>query len=177
MSETADQSVEIPDESSGIIESNVSGNSAIAEASSVSDNQDESLLADEGATEKTVRLIVEEFGENLAKVSLVAPADILEKEMKESYSGFISEELMERWIEDPSIAFGKLTSSPWPDRIEILTVDKIDKNTYSVSGEVIEMTSVEVENGGYSGKYPVELKVELSGSNWVIMDAVKGEYE
>ena len=87
--------------------------------------------------------LVKDFGSNLKLVSLLAPKDTLEKEMKENYSEFVSEKLIEKWLSDPENAPGRLTSSPWPDRIEVEDIEKVSENEYKVEGKVIEVTSNE----------------------------------
>lgn len=121
--------------------------------------------------------VVENFGRKLQMVSLQAPQDILEQSMRENYSEFVSGELINKWLTDPLNAPGRLTSSPWPDRIEILNTDKISDNEYQVEGNIIEITSVENESGEIAAKRPITLKVKKIDESWLINDVVMGEYE
>lgn len=129
--------------------------------------------ADEGA----VRSIVENFGKKLQMVSLQAPKYLLEKSMKENYGEFVSQELIAKWISDPLNAAGRLTSSPWPDRIEILDIKKVSKDTYEVNGEIIEITSTEKASDGIAAKRPITLVVKKTDNQWIINDATLGAYE
>lgn len=133
-------------------------------------------LTDE-ADEKAVVNTVEGFGKKLQEVSLLAPKDMVEKSMKENYDGFVSQELIAKWIKDPLNAPGRLTSSPWPDRIEIVTIEKLSENAYEVNGEILEITSTEIESGGIAAKRPITLVVKKTDNRWLINDVTIGDYE
>ncbi len=120
-----------------------------------------------------VRSLVEDFGGKLQSVSLLAPEDILKESMEENYGQLVSQDLIEKWLEDPENAPGRLVSSPWPDRIEILAIDKLAEGKYGVEGEIVEITSNEDEEG--IGR-PITLTVENIDGNWLISDVILGEY-
>ncbi|QUG42916.1 hypothetical protein KD050_06625 [Psychrobacillus sp. INOP01] len=118
--------------------------------------------------EKVVRELVETFGSRLQNVSLLGQGEDLEKSMKQSYGELVTPELIEKWLDDPLNAPGRLTSSPWPDRIEITKIQEKSKIVYAVTGEIIEITSGdEVTN-----KIPIELLVEKISEEWLISDVV-----
>lgn len=127
--------------------------------------------------EKTIEKLVEDFGKKLQMVSLLAPKDVLEKSMKENYGEHVSDALLEEWIKNPMNAPGRLTSSPWPDRIEISGIKKMTEYTYRVEGEVIEVTSVEKEKGGAAAKRPITLALKKADNRWLIDDVSLGAYE
>ncbi|MHB1395014.1 MAG: hypothetical protein ACYCYE_18550 [Clostridia bacterium] len=127
--------------------------------------------------EKAAASLVEGFGSKLQAVSLLAPKDILEKSMRENYGEFVSQALLAEWISNPINAPGRLTSSPWPDRIEVLTIEKLSEYVYEVKGEIIEITSTEKENGGIAAKRPITLIVKKINNNWLIDDVTLGAYE
>lgn len=129
------------------------------------------------ANEQAVRDTVLGFGEKLQTVSLLAPKDILEKSMIENYGEFVSLELTAKWISDPQNAPGKLTSSPWPDRIEILEIKKASKASYNVKGEIIEITSTEQTSGGIAAKRPINIVVKKVDNKWLIDDVNLSDYE
>jgi len=118
-----------------------------------------------------VASLVEAFGGKLQAVSLQAPKDVVKKSIQENYGDLVSPALLAQWVSNPSNAPGRVTSSPWPDRIEILNIKKLSEQTYEVKGEIIEITSVEKVNGGFAAKRPVTLEVKKSGERWLI-DAV-----
>ena len=126
---------------------------------------------------EVVSSIAKDFGSKLQTVSLLAPKDIVAKSMQESYGNLVSQALIEKWISDPLKAPGRLTSSPWPDRINILDIAKSSKDMYEVKGEIIEITSVEKANGGVAAKRPITLVVKKNESHWLIDDVTLGTYK
>ncbi len=125
--------------------------------------------------EATVRAVVEDFGHRLKNVSLLAPPEIVGASLREQYGGLVSPEFLERWQGDPSSAPGRLVSSPWPDRIEILAVTRTAEDAFEVQGEIIEKTSVDVE-GGFTAKRAITLVVTRTAVGWRITDVTLGEY-
>ncbi len=121
---------------------------------------------------EAVKNLVEEFGRKLQLVSLLAPEDVLKGSMEESYAEFVSPSLLEQWLQDPINAPGRLTSSPWPDRIEIISMEKIAEEAYEVKGEIIEITSA---SDAAAGKKPIVLVVEKTEGKWLISQAQVGE--
>lgn len=122
--------------------------------------------------QKAVSALVIDFGTKLSMVSLQAPADAVKKSIQENYGSYVSPGLMEKWIKYPLQAPGRLTSSPWPDRIEILSTSKMSSGSYEVKGEVIEITSQEKASGGAAAKYPITLQVKKLDEGWLINDVV-----
>lgn len=121
--------------------------------------------------------VVEDFGSRLQKVSLLAPQDIVSKSMQENYGDLVSPELLTEWLKNPSNAPGRVVSSPWPDRIEIQSTVKSSDSEYEVKGKIIEMTSVEVANGGAAARRPITLAVGKVENRWLITAVTLGEYE
>lgn len=126
---------------------------------------------------KAVSSVVEDFGKKLQMVSLLAPADILNKSMQENYAGLVSPELLEKWQNDPRNAPGRMVSSPWPDRIDILAIEKSSEGSYEVKGEIVEITSDEVEHGGFAAKRPISLILKKIENRWLIDNVTMGAYE
>ncbi len=139
-------------------------------------DEDSNQESDESEQSEVISL-VEEFGTRLHNVSMLAPHDILSKEMQENYGDLVSPELLNRWLASPQDVPGRLTSSPWPDRIEIQTATKVSDTKYDVEGVIIEVTSVEKLQGGAAAKRPVHLTVEKTDSHWMITDVTLGNYE
>ena len=90
--------------------------------------------------EDEIRNLVWNFGRKLQSVSLLSPNAA--QEIKEQYSDFVSSALLEQWENDTSMAPGRMTSSPWPDHIEITVATKDGSNRYVVTGFVVEVTSM-----------------------------------
>ncbi|HEY5587161.1 MAG TPA: hypothetical protein VIK78_22090 [Ruminiclostridium sp.] len=126
---------------------------------------------------KAVENLIENFGNKLQTVSLQAPQDDLEKSMKENYSALVTPTLLTKWMGKPLDAPGRLTSSPWPDHIVILTIKKLSEYEYEVKGEIIEITSVEQVSGGVAAKRPITLMVKKIDNKWLIDNVILGIYE
>lgn len=118
--------------------------------------------------ESAVRELVAEFGGKLQRVSLLAPSDAVKESLQKEYGALVSPNLLARWQADPEHAPGRLTSSPWPDRIEVESVEAAPDGSYQVKGYVVEVTSVEKENGGAAARYPVTLTAGKVGDRWLI---------
>ncbi|MGI6678686.1 MAG: hypothetical protein ACOX2Q_06395 [Dehalobacterium sp.] len=121
--------------------------------------------------------LVEEFGQQLHKVSLQASPDSIKKTMEENYGTFASPSLIEKWSKEPQNAPGRQTSSPWPDRIEVQYAEPIGEEIYKVEGIIIEITSDEKEHGGVAARRPITLIVKKAASGWQIDDVTLGRYQ
>ncbi|WP_326909765.1 stalk domain-containing protein [Sedimentibacter sp. MB31-C6] len=140
----------------------------------LTDDVDESKIDEQEKIQ--IENLVKEFGENLKMVSLLAPEDIIKDSLKESYGEFVSTKLLEKWQNDSVNAPGRVSSSPWPECIDILSVEKLSDSEYKVNGNIIEMTSVEMTQGGIAASKPVTLKIQMIDGKWVIDDVVYGNY-
>ncbi|MEN6348718.1 MAG: hypothetical protein ABFD08_04880 [Syntrophomonas sp.] len=144
------------------------GCTGAAKTDQVNDNREQA----EQNAQKAVSALVAEFGTKLSMVSLQAPSDVAAKNIQENYSSYVSPGLIADWTKDPLKAPGRLTSSPWPDRIEVLSMTKVSADSYEVKGEVIEVTSQEKTSGGAAAKYPIALQVKKLDNRWVIDSVV-----
>ncbi len=128
------------------------------------------LAASDKQDKQDVLSLVENFGETLKKVTLTAPEDIAAESIKEYYSEYVTQELLALWQSEPQNAPGRTVSSPWPDRIEITDITSAGDGEYIVSGEIIEVTNTELQNGGAAAKYPVTLRITKQDNRWLISD-------
>lgn len=87
-----------------------------------------------------VTSLVTNFGLLEKHVSLSADAETVRNDIKLKYTAYATDALLKQWIDDPVRAPGRLTSSPWPDHIEIDAVSP-QGTGYIVTGHVIMMTS------------------------------------
>lgn len=156
-------------DNSGVISSSTTSEATTQGSTSTSQES----VNTEANDRSQIKTLIEDFGKVLVNVSLLSPSDLLENDMKKYYSPFLSEELILQWIKDPPEALGRLTSSPWPDHIEVIELKKITADKYEVNGNVIEITSVEAEKGGYFDKYEVNLTVERINTKWLITRVTK----
>ena len=118
--------------------------------------------------EAEVRDLIKDFGKRLQVVSLQAPDAA--QEIQNQYSEFVEPALLERWMNDSMNAPGRIVSSPWPDRIEISTLSKEGPDKYVITGFVIEVTSLEVANGGAAAKIPVRMVVQNDQGHLLIAE-------
>ncbi|HLS88140.1 MAG TPA: hypothetical protein VK008_00730 [Sphingobacteriaceae bacterium] len=133
--------------------------------------------ADLAADEAVVREVVESFGSRLQQVSLLAPEDDVAEAMEEHYGPYVTEELLAFWQADPSSAPGREVSSPWPDRIEIDSVQRLGEDSYRVEGRIIEVTSEEQGTDEAAAVRPISLLVGRYDGDWLIESVTLGEVE
>ena len=116
--------------------------------------------------ESAARATVTAFGQHLKNVSLLSPN--ASSTIAQEYGSFVMPALLAVWQSDPTQAPGRQTSSPWPDRIEVLSMTPQAKS-YVVQGAIILMTSEETTHGGNAGIIPVMLQVVPAGDGkWYI---------
>ena len=120
------------------------------------------------AEEAEVRDLVENFGKRLQVVSLQSPDTA--QEIQKHYSKFATPALLEIWMKDVSKAPGRIVSSPWPDHIEITSLSKEGSDRYEMNGFVVELTSLEVVNGGAAAKIPIHIIVQNDQGRWLITE-------
>ena len=96
------------------------------------------LTADE---KSQITTLVEDFGKKLKSVDLLSPEEMIVQSIQQNYSPYLTANLLMKWTFDPYQAIGRFVSSPWPDRIEIDSMERIDDNTVKVKGYVIWVVS------------------------------------
>lgn len=121
----------------------------------------------------SVRSVVVTFGTRLKQVSLLAPDSARARAMQAQYRGLVAPALLEQWIADPRHAAGRVTSSPWPDHIEIGSIARKSTRVYLVDGEIVERTSA--DSAGASGRIPVRIAVWKVGRAWMIQNYEQGQ--
>ena len=126
--------------------------------------------------EHQVRELVVGFSERMRLVNLSAPTAIVTQNTKEAYADYVSSELLAQWQANPLDAPGRLTSSPWPDRIEITSVVKGGQDSYIVQGNIIEITSKELVEGGVAAKYLAVIQIDKINGTWLVVGFDKGPY-
>ncbi len=123
--------------------------------------------------EAAVKTVVINFGQTLKNVSLLSPTAA--QDIETNYKDYVAPELIAQWKADPSKALGRLTSSPWPDSIEIADIRQFGSGAYDVSGKIIDMTSA-----GMAGSRAIQIGVVKFGDHWLITGVSvisAGEYE
>jgi hypothetical protein len=122
--------------------------------------------------ESAVRFLVNNFGRALNNVALLSPS--ASGDIERSYGDYLVSDLLTAWENDPSLALGRITSSPRPDRIEIANIESLGVGAYEVSGDIIEVTSAEEAGGGAAMRRPVDLTVIQTNGRWLIANVTAG---
>lgn len=126
----------------------------------------------------TARDVVVQFGSRLKDVPLLASDSTLARAMQTQYGGLVSPQLLQKWAADPRHAAGRLTSSPWPDHIEIASMTRKSARVFFVDGSIVERTSADPT--GEAGRTPVRVVIWGSGVSpkgsrmWMIQDFEQG---
>jgi hypothetical protein len=118
-----------------------------------------------------VRAFAQDFGTRFKNVSLLA-TDAKEQIARE-YAAYASPELIIAWQKNITAAPGRLTSSPWPDHLDVTAVNPAGERTYRVEGNVIELTSA---SSGPAASYLVSFVVRKSGTGWLVTEYQRGSY-
>jgi len=140
-------------------------------------NQGVEVKSSDEVDKKAVTDVVEGFGKKLQQVSLIASSQDLEKSMNENYGSYVTPDLLAKFLSAPESAPGRITSSPWPDRIEIASAEKTSEGVYKVEGTIIEVTSTEQSTGNAAAKRPITLEVKKVEDKWLISSVVMGDYQ
>ncbi len=123
------------------------------------------------ADENQVRMVVEAFGKSLKQVSLTAEPQMASEMIKNTYTPYLTTNLLNSWVLEPDLAIGKATSSPWPERIEISQMTKSADTEYHVMGNVIQVTSDTLDQEHGASQDPVDLIVQKVNNQWLINEA------
>ena len=59
----------------------------------------------------------------------------------------------------------------------MFSIEKLYENKYEVKGNIVEFTSVEMEEGGIAAKKEIIINVNKVNEKWVIEGVELGEYE
>ncbi len=123
---------------------------------------------DQTQDEQIVRAIVSQFGSKLKMVSLLAPHQDIARAMDDNYAPYVASDLLTQWKDYPEYAPGRLTSSPSPELIEILSVQKDTEGSFTVLGNVIETTSADSTARSGAKTYPTTMRIENRNGAWLI---------
>lgn len=122
-----------------------------------------------------IRARVVEFGSKLKNVSLLMPPQDLKTQMQTHYGPYLTKDLLTLWQNDPAKALGRSVSSPWPDRIEVVEVTRLNDESYKAEGNVIEITSADTPLQP-AAIYPVTLVLKKDQNTWYIASIERGAY-
>ena len=87
----------------------------------------------------------------------------------------ITDRLYQAFVRDPSTIPGRSAYGEWPDEIRIDSIQKVDDTSFSVSANVIFVTSVQTARGrGTTWKKPITLTLKKVDGTWLIDDVTGG---
>ncbi len=128
-----------------------------------------STAAELTAEEKAqITELLDNFGRELTNVTIIDPENVVAEQIKEHYTPYLTSNLLSKWVLDPSLAMGRTTSSPWPDRIEVDSMEKVDSDRIKVQGYVVWVAS-----GGQNG---VEVTATVPAVFFVKKDSSTGKF-
>jgi hypothetical protein len=126
------------------------------------------LEQEQGKEQQDIREQVTEFGNILKNVSLLAPTAAAD--IERDYAPYVTRSLRAAWAGNPESALGRETSSPWPERIEVIDIEP-SNDTYQVRGMVVYMTSEEIATGGDAGSTEMVFIMRTEDGTWKIDSA------
>lgn len=128
-----------------------------------------SSVAELTAEEKAqITELIDNFGHELTNVTMIDPENVVAEQIKEHYTPYLTSNLLSKWVFDPSLAMGRRTSSPWPDRIEVDSMEKVDSDRIKVQGYVVWVAS-----GGQDG---LEVTATVPAVFFVKKDSSTGKF-
>ena len=112
---------------------------------------------------KDVRATVVDFGAHLKDIN--ATSKDATTTIATTFAPYVAPELLSVWSDEPSLAPVRYGTLPYPQRIEIQSVEKQKDGSYWVIGFVIEVDKA----GDYLNK-KVTIVLEKVGGKWMITD-------
>lgn len=113
-----------------------------------------------------VRNLVLEFGSQMKQITLQGPDSALSRSYRTHYGTIVANSLIIEWVKDRTRAPGRHTSSPWPERVEILNLARKSPRAFLVDAEIVERTSADA--AGDAGRIPIRLAVWKAARQWRI---------
>ncbi len=118
--------------------------------------------------------VVGEFGARLKDVDIDAPDQDIMTAVDYNLKQFITSELYQVFVHDKIRIPGRYMSSPWPERIEINSVQMLDSGSCTVHASQVMMTTDNVAHGGNAGEEPITLTLKKVNGIWLIDEVTGG---
>lgn len=115
-----------------------------------------------------VRTVVETLGERMRLVSLLAPDTLVSRALEDAYAPLVTSSLLTRWLADPASAPGRTVSSPWPERIEIQSVESAGAQACRVEGMVVYVASAANTASAEVAREPAVFELVQQDGAWRI---------
>lgn len=123
------------------------------------------------------RAVVEEFGTKLQNVNVLGDKTMAADAIASEYGPLITPALLSQWQQDPTLAPGRLISSPWPDHIQITSLERENRSKYIIEGDIVEVSNeAGLAEPKESVRRPGVFTVEKDNSTWKISEVVLGAY-
>lgn len=103
------------------------------------------------------------FGDQLKSAMLLVPEEQLKEQIDQLYAPYVSNELIGKWKEQLELTPGRELSSPWPERLDVLSITKLNDETYKLHGQIVEVAGGEVV-----GTNDVNLLMKIETDQWKI---------
>ena len=116
-----------------------------------------------GTEYENIMNFVESFGQKLKYVSLQSEDEQIDEDIKNYYSNYLTSELLNKWLNNHEIVLGRLSSSPWPEKIEVLSILELTRDSYILKGNLIEVTSTDLTQ-----KAGISLIIKKVNGSWLI---------
>jgi hypothetical protein len=118
--------------------------------------------------------VVGEFGARLKDVVITTSDQDVIAAVDLNLKQLITDRLYRVFVQDKIRIPGRYVSSPWPERIEIDSIQMLDSGSYTVHGSQVVMTDDTVAHGGNAGEIPITLTLKKVNGIWLIDDVTGG---
>jgi hypothetical protein len=118
--------------------------------------------------------VVGEFGARLKDVVITTSDQDMMTAVDVNLKQLVTDRLYQVFVQDKARIPGRYVSSPWPERIEINSVQMLDSGSCTLHGNQVLMTSDNVAHGGNAGEEPITLTLKKVNGTWLIDDVAGG---
>ena len=118
--------------------------------------------------------VVGEFGARLKDVVITTSDQNVITAVDFNLKQLITDRLYQVFVQDKIRIPGRYVSSPWPERIEINSIQMLDSGSYTVHGSQVVMTDDTVAHGGNAGEEPITLTLKKVNGIWLVDDVIGG---
>jgi hypothetical protein len=118
--------------------------------------------------------VVGEFGARLKDVVITTSDQDVISAVDFNLKQLITDRLYQVFVQDKIRIPGRYVSRPWPERIEINSVQMLDSGSYTVHGNQVVMTDDTVAHGGNAGEEPITLTLKKVNGVWLVDDVIGG---
>ena len=118
--------------------------------------------------------VVGEFGARLKDVVITTSDQNVITAVDFNLKQLITDRPYQVFVQDKIRIPGRYVSSPWPERIEINSIQMLDSGSYTVNGSQVVMTDDTVAHSGNAGETPITLTLRKVNGIWLVDDVIGG---